>query len=140
MIYNVDKKFIGYIDFNNILTEESIDKKDPDFGFGTCEVFIWKREGSNIPHIHIKNKNIDTCVCIYKPYYFLHGQSHIDIMNNDQCKEFNNWMKMQNKRSRYKGFTNWEVACILWKNTFPSLIEEVNVQPDYTKLNKNGAI
>ena len=47
---------------------------------------------------------------------------------------------MQNKRSRYKGFTNWEVACILWKNAFPNPIEEVNVQPDYTKLNKNGAI
>jgi len=27
MIYNIDKEFIGYIDFSNALTEESIDKK-----------------------------------------------------------------------------------------------------------------
>lgn len=31
MIYNVDKEFIGYIDFSNILTEESIDKKRSRF-------------------------------------------------------------------------------------------------------------
>lgn len=137
---NNDELLIGTIDFNTILDEEGIDKQDPDFGFKTCEVFIWKKEGFGIPHIHIKNENIDTCVCIYKAYYFLHGESHVDMMNNDSCKKFNEWLKKPNKRKRYEGYTNWEVACLLWKGRYSNPVGEVSEQPDYTKLNENGAV
>lgn len=140
MIYDINKEIIGIINFNNSITEENIDKNDPDFGFGSCEVYIWKKEGDNIPHIHIKNDKIDTCVCIYTPYYFLHGNSHVDHMNNKACNKFNDWMKKYNKRPRYSGFTNWEVASILWKSAFPDSMNEVTKQPDYTKLNYNGDI
>lgn len=128
---------IGTIEFENIINEESIDKDSPKLGNITCDVFIWVKEGENIPHLHITGKGIDTAIHIYSNYYFLHGP-HTSWLTNKQCEDLNKWFKKKNKRGRYKDYTNWEAADLIWRKNFPNPIEFCEEQPDYTKLNENG--
>lgn len=84
---------------------------------------VYGNEG-NLPHLHFKNKRVESCIRLDEPKYFCHKPHH-DGLNAQERKWFLNWIQR-----------NW-VACVnLWnKDTIQEKISnDIKNMPDYKLL------
>lgn len=112
---------------------------------GEFEIQVWRREGKNIPHVHVynnepdgKSTKIDTCIQLERSAYFSHG-GHTGTLNTEQREKFNDFMHKSHKNGVFNSY--YEFAVFLWNN-----MEDVRkvvmqrdsngnvVIPDYTTI------
>ena len=82
------------------------------------EVCIYNREGSNVPHLHIRDyatmgREFDACVKLESPEYFDHG-CHTDILSTKQKHQLNDFMNEAPAKGVFR--TNYEKAVYMWND------------------------
>lgn len=100
------------------LTERELNEMACVGDLGEFEIQVWRREGKNIPHVHVYNeetgkKRIDVCVQLEKAAYFSHG-SHVGTLSASQRNKFNKFMHMPHKNGVFGSY--YEFAVFLWNN------------------------
>lgn len=118
---------------NNVLEEMArVGYTDDNY-----EIFVFTNDSGNIPHFHYRsdNKKFNTCICIEKCSYFLHGNKQ-DKLNSSQRKSLDKFMGSECKITKHFTGTYWDYVVSLWNANNSSIkIDENNVnKPDYTKL------
>lgn len=122
---------IEILDEDNISNHISYKKKTLNY-----RISVYSNEGP-IPHFHISdttnNKGIDTCICIFAPMYFIHG-NHSSILNNEELKILNKFLQSNYDDNE----TYWDHIVYTWdknnpgnKRKYPQF-RYTNKQPDYT--------
>ena len=106
-------------------------------GKGLAKIEVYANEGP-IPHFHVKSNNIESCLKIFSPEYFLHrpgmvklGKQNLKILNEALKKP----CVMRNiQRIDIKYISVWHAIVAAWKEHYkPGAVKEVDEQPDYTK-------
>ena len=79
---------------------------------GNCFVTVGVKEGQYIPHFHISSNNgaWASCIKIYVPEYFNHGNYYTEILSNDQVDILNKWLDSTSK----EGTTIWKYISDNW--------------------------
>ena len=133
----VTKVTVGTIVFDDVLTEDEIISSKGRYnpsGIGECKIEVYSGEG-DVPHFHIfsTNKSFNTCVCIYSPNYFAHGDKYSGKFNSKQLKQLDEWLNSPN--SEEEKINNWKVIKDSWESMNPSC-----KFPDYKKTDKSRTI
>ena len=102
------------------------------------EVVIYTEDDGYIPHFHFRNreKGFDTCICIEKAEYFIHGK-HQNKLNTSLKDELSHFMKDRADVDFLEGveITNWQYVASLWnKNNSKVKVSLQSTIPDYTQL------
>lgn len=101
-------------------------------------LWIYSREGENIPHMHVRRKGApkkepEVCIRFYEATYFAHG-SKIGKLKKEECE----WVDSMLRQKFSSKLTYWELAISEWNATNvihdDKLLPEDLKQPDYTKL------
>jgi len=105
------------------------------------DVVVYTDDMGYIPHVHIldrgtNGKEFDCCVQLETNRYFSHGK-HLDMFNNRQCREFNDFMKQPCRFPKYRN--NYEFAVEMWNannsNSYVQIREDKDgniIMPDYS--------
>ena len=119
------------ITINEILNLDEVVALNLKSDLGIGKIYVYSNEG-NIPHFHINGKGWKSCIKIYEPKYFIHGD-YTQTFSSKQRKILNSYLHQRN--NTYSG-TNWEYISYVWKLRGNPIINipENPIQPDYTKL------
>lgn len=124
------------INTDDLVLETTVDETDLT-GLGHIKITIYSSEAYGYPHFHIiKNtKERVSCICIFEPRYFVHGE-YRSTLNSKQRKQLDYALRMPNQNNQEK--TNWEFIRDFWltKNDINGIYKNKarSKQPDYTKL------
>lgn len=143
MIIDISRKSIsiGTIEFSDSINEYSIEKSDnlPNIKkLGICDVVVYGNEGK-IPHLHVKSNNGDVCICLHTNKYFSHNPKYIQFSSSSRKKEFDNWMRLPNKKisNEYNNgnpMANYEAAVRIWEMNNGKSEFNMTVQPNYSVM------
>ena len=137
----VEQFCLGSIIFSENINETQVLSKNKfrPKRIGECKVCVYGPDEGQIPHFHIFNKDhsFECCVRIYENNFFSHGNKYRDILNASQCRELNEWLKLENGNS-FNKLTNWEGIVFLWENCngyckYPES-KKVKIQPHYEDM------
>ena len=96
--------------------------------YGT--MFIYNKEGINIPHFHIKRfKHPSCCIKILSNEYFIHGM-HTGTLNNKEAKILYKWFIEDKNR--------WLRIINVWNKHIQNDSDKISINsplPDYKNIN-----
>ena len=95
--------------------------------FLNYKIYVYDKEGQNIPHFHIKlNGFLDCCIKIQKPEYFIHG-SNTNTITKKHIKKLIKWL---NDNDKYF----WKEIIRTWNNHSINKLD-INLEiPDYYNI------
>lgn len=122
----------------NALTESEMLCEMAEVGrVGKYVVFVWSRDGGEIPHFHVGDAStyprctkFSAAIKIEVAEYFPHGGHYTDRFNSKETKALANFLKKE-----VDGDTNWEFIRKAWnRGTSNHKVAPSHPMPDYTKL------
>ena len=105
------------------------------------EVFVNTKEGGNIPHFHVWDKNTNgqkfhTCIEIADNRYFHHNGKE-GVLNSRQRKALDGFLRQKPARAT-KFETNWDAILSFWNIGDSNMSVDLNQpQPDYSTIREN---
>ncbi len=147
-IYNennyIDQICLGSITFSESVNEtEIVSKNKSRFKpkhIGECKICVYGPNEGQIPHFHIFNNDhsFECCVRIYENNFFSHGNKYRDTLNASQCRELNDWLKLENSNLRLDNISNWRGIMLMWEALnmtckYPES-KKTEVQPHYEDM------
>lgn len=99
---------------------------------GSVKIYVYDKEGKNIPHIHLEGTNYRCCVTLYDANYFIHPGKE-DTLNSRQIKALVKWFD-EPGGVELDGvqLTNWQNCCYDYDRVNETTKFNIkNTRPDY---------
>lgn len=124
---NIQFLFIYPTDFEYKYLIKNIECRRNIENFSNYKIYVFDKEGQNIPHFHIKlNDFPDCCVKIQKPEYFIHGSNTNKLPKKD-IKKLISWLNDNDKHF-------WKEIIRTWNNHSINKLDTNLEIPDYYNI------
>lgn len=108
--------------------------------FNDKKVYVYDKEGYNVPHFHIEIGKAEISIALYNASYYFHkekeGYTYEKIisytLSNEELKELIQWLDQPS--DLLSKITNWETIEIAWKLSNGNKYIFATSKPDYSKL------